>query len=162
MCSSVAHFEDLVGHFKMTANPKQEQPRQQNKPWTIDDQDLERNKAKVSKYRWKPLIHVFFFFLLNMSSPSGIQSLRQIRLNEVLQDYSRDAALIVVWVSPTGTKLSKQWTAAITRLTSQTERNYFVWLLIEPCRWEEEECVPAHCTWHGSTSCPGIWGLRSC
>lgn len=28
----------------------------------------------------------------------GIQSLRQIRLNEVLQDYSREAALIVVWV----------------------------------------------------------------
>lgn len=28
----------------------------------------------------------------------GIQSLRQIRLSEVLQDYSRDAALIVMWV----------------------------------------------------------------
>lgn len=48
MCSSVDHFEDMVGHFKMTTNPKQEQPRQQSKPWTIDDEDLERNKAKVS------------------------------------------------------------------------------------------------------------------
>ncbi|XP_075898654.1 solute carrier family 12 member 3 [Nelusetta ayraudi] len=66
---NVDRFEDMVGHFKMTTNPKQEQPRQQSKPWTLDNEDLERNKAK---------------------------SLRQIRLNEVLQDYSRDAALIVV------------------------------------------------------------------
>uniref|UniRef100_A0A671TV20 Solute carrier family 12 member 3 n=1 Tax=Sparus aurata TaxID=8175 RepID=A0A671TV20_SPAAU len=42
---------------------------QQEEPWMITDQDLERNKAK---------------------------SLRQIRLNEVLQDYSREAALIVI------------------------------------------------------------------
>lgn len=51
MCSSVVHFEEVAGHFKMTANPKQEQPRQQSNPWTIDDQDLERNKAKVNKDR---------------------------------------------------------------------------------------------------------------
>lgn len=50
--SSVNQFEDMVAHFKLNTNPKQdsesELPRQQSQPWMITDQDLERNKAKVS------------------------------------------------------------------------------------------------------------------
>uniref|UniRef100_A0A8D0AWI3 Solute carrier family 12 member 3 n=1 Tax=Sander lucioperca TaxID=283035 RepID=A0A8D0AWI3_SANLU len=69
----VRHFENTVGRFRLDTSPKQdsdsEPPRQQEEPWMITDQDLERNQAK---------------------------SLRQIRLNEVLQDYSRDAALIII------------------------------------------------------------------
>ncbi|TDH09232.1 hypothetical protein EPR50_G00084650 [Perca flavescens] len=70
---NVRHFENIVGRFRLDTSPKQdsdsEPPRQQEEPWMITDQDLERNQAK---------------------------SLRQIRLNEVLQDYSRDAALIII------------------------------------------------------------------
>ncbi|XP_022601917.1 solute carrier family 12 member 3 [Seriola dumerili] len=70
---NVHQFENMVSRFRLDTNPKQDSdsgpPRQQEEPWMITDQDLERNKAK---------------------------SLRQIRLNEVLQDYSREAALIVV------------------------------------------------------------------
>uniref|UniRef100_A0A3B4ZFW3 Solute carrier family 12 member 3 n=1 Tax=Stegastes partitus TaxID=144197 RepID=A0A3B4ZFW3_9TELE len=71
--ANVNQFEELIGPFRLDSNPKQEpdsgQPRQQEEPWRIREQDVDRNKAK---------------------------SLRQIRLNEVLQDYSRDAALIVI------------------------------------------------------------------
>uniref|UniRef100_A0A671TUH6 Solute carrier family 12 member 3 n=1 Tax=Sparus aurata TaxID=8175 RepID=A0A671TUH6_SPAAU len=65
------YFEKMVSHLRLDTNPKQDSgsTRQQEEPWMITDQDLERNKAK---------------------------SLRQIRLNEVLQDYSREAALIVI------------------------------------------------------------------
>ncbi|KAL7402151.1 hypothetical protein ABVT39_010531 [Epinephelus coioides] len=70
---SIHQFENMVGRFKLDTNPKQHCDsgplRQQEEPWIITDQDLERNKTK---------------------------SLRQIRLNEVLQDYSREAALIVI------------------------------------------------------------------
>ncbi|XP_014908787.1 solute carrier family 12 member 3 [Poecilia latipinna] len=70
---NVHHFENMIGRFRVDSNPKQDSdsdpPRQQEKPWMITNQDLERNMAK---------------------------SLRQIRLNEVLLDYSRDAALIVI------------------------------------------------------------------
>ncbi|XP_041795788.1 solute carrier family 12 member 3 [Chelmon rostratus] len=70
---SVQQFENMVRHFRLDTNPKQDSAsgpsRQQDEPWMITDQDLERNRAK---------------------------SLRQIRLNEVLQDYSREAALIVI------------------------------------------------------------------
>uniref|UniRef100_A0A7N6AZX5 Solute carrier family 12 member 3 n=1 Tax=Anabas testudineus TaxID=64144 RepID=A0A7N6AZX5_ANATE len=59
--------------MKQDTIPKQDADsgpsRQQEEPWMITEQDLEKNKAK---------------------------SLRQIRLNEVLQDYSREAALIVI------------------------------------------------------------------
>ncbi|MEQ2248894.1 hypothetical protein ILYODFUR_023779, partial [Ilyodon furcidens] len=70
---NVHHFESLIRRFKQDPNPKQDSGShpagQQEAPWMITHQDLERNMAK---------------------------SLRQIRLNEVLQDYSRDAALIVI------------------------------------------------------------------
>lgn len=44
-------------------------------------------------FRRKNNQNVFLFVFFGV-----IQSLRQIRLNEVLQEYSRDAALIVMWV----------------------------------------------------------------
>ncbi|XP_054475545.1 solute carrier family 12 member 3 [Anoplopoma fimbria] len=70
---SVHQFENMLGCYRLDTNPKQDSdsgpPRQQEEPWMITDQDLERNKAK---------------------------SLRQIRLNEVLQDYSGEAALIII------------------------------------------------------------------
>ncbi|XP_035520502.1 solute carrier family 12 member 3 [Morone saxatilis] len=70
---NVHQFENMVGRFRLDTNPKQdsdsEPSTQQQEPWMITEQDLERNKAK---------------------------SLRQIRLNEVLQDYSREAALIII------------------------------------------------------------------
>lgn len=70
---NVQQFENMVAQYRMNTNPKQDSEcgttRAVNGPWMITDQDWERNKAK---------------------------SLHQIRLNEVLQDYSRDAALILV------------------------------------------------------------------
>ncbi|XP_041651193.1 solute carrier family 12 member 3 [Cheilinus undulatus] len=70
---NVHQFENMVGCFRLESNPKQDPdsgtPRHQEEPWMITDQDMERNKAK---------------------------SLHQIHLNEVLQDYSREAALIVI------------------------------------------------------------------
>uniref|UniRef100_A0A3P9IFR8 Solute carrier family 12 member 3 n=1 Tax=Oryzias latipes TaxID=8090 RepID=A0A3P9IFR8_ORYLA len=70
---NVHQFEDMIRSFRLDSNPKQECDsgllRKQDAPWMISDQDLEKNMAK---------------------------SLRQIRLNEVLLDYSRDAALIIL------------------------------------------------------------------
>ncbi|KAM7002607.1 LOW QUALITY PROTEIN: solute carrier family 12 member 3 [Tautogolabrus adspersus] len=70
---NVHQFENMLARFRLDKNLKQDSdsgtPRLQEEPWMITDQDVEKNKAK---------------------------SLRQIRLNEVLQDYSREAALIVI------------------------------------------------------------------
>nr|XP_020470348.1 solute carrier family 12 member 3 [Monopterus albus] len=70
---NVHQFENMVGRFRLNTNPKQDtdsgMPGQQQEPWVITEHDLEKNKAK---------------------------SLRQIRLNEVLHDFSREAALIVI------------------------------------------------------------------
>ncbi|KAK5868061.1 hypothetical protein PBY51_012506 [Eleginops maclovinus] len=76
---NVHQFENMVGRFKINTNPKEDSDGDlpgQEEPWMITEQDLERNWAK---------------------------SLRQIRLNEVLQDYSREAALIVITM-PVGRK----------------------------------------------------------
>uniref|UniRef100_A0A8D3BW62 Solute carrier family 12 member 3 n=1 Tax=Scophthalmus maximus TaxID=52904 RepID=A0A8D3BW62_SCOMX len=71
--ANVHQFEDMVSRFRLDTNPKQDSdcgpPGQREGPWMISEEDVERNKAK---------------------------SLRQIRLNEVLQDYSREAALIII------------------------------------------------------------------
>uniref|UniRef100_A0A8C5ECT1 Solute carrier family 12 member 3 n=1 Tax=Gouania willdenowi TaxID=441366 RepID=A0A8C5ECT1_GOUWI len=69
---NVHQFEDMISCFRLDSAPKgsnSEQPGKQEQPWMITDEDLERNKAK---------------------------SLRQIGLNKVLQEYSREAALIVI------------------------------------------------------------------
>ncbi|XP_077423297.1 solute carrier family 12 member 3 isoform X2 [Vanacampus margaritifer] len=70
---NIHHFENMVSSFKLDTNMKNESDsgssRVREEPWLITEQDLERNRAK---------------------------SFRQIRLNEILQDYSREAALIVI------------------------------------------------------------------
>ncbi|CAL9697055.1 unnamed protein product [Knipowitschia caucasica] len=70
---NVKLFETMVAAYRKDLNPKQDYAcgasRVCDGPWTISEQDWERNKAKT---------------------------LRQIRLNEVLQDYSREAALILI------------------------------------------------------------------
>ncbi|XP_019733806.1 solute carrier family 12 member 3 isoform X1 [Hippocampus comes] len=70
---NIHQFEKMMSSFKLDTNPKTESDsgssRAQEEPWWITDQDLERNRAK---------------------------SFRQIRLNEILQDYSREATLIVI------------------------------------------------------------------
>ncbi|KAM8893191.1 solute carrier family 12 member 3 [Spinachia spinachia] len=77
---SVHQFETMLDRFRLDTNPKQDcdsgTASQLDEPWRITEQDLERNRAK---------------------------SLRQIRLNEVVKDYSRDAALIVITM-PVGMK----------------------------------------------------------
>ncbi|XP_065812564.1 solute carrier family 12 member 3-like [Labrus bergylta] len=75
---NVHQFENMLARFRLDKNLKLGSdtgtPGLQEEPWMITDQDVEKNKAK---------------------------SLRQIRLNEVLQDYSREAALIVI-IMPVG------------------------------------------------------------
>ncbi|KAM9377413.1 solute carrier family 12 member 3 [Pholidichthys leucotaenia] len=70
---NVHQFEEMVGPFRLKLKPKLDSnsgpAKQHEEPWRITDQDLERNKAK---------------------------SLRQIHLNKVLQDNSREAALILI------------------------------------------------------------------
>ncbi|XP_054632512.1 solute carrier family 12 member 3 [Dunckerocampus dactyliophorus] len=70
---NVHQFEKMLSSFKQDPNPKSEchsaPSRAQEEPWGITDQDLERNRAKTS---------------------------RQLRVNEIVQDYSREAALVVI------------------------------------------------------------------
>ncbi|XP_072551839.1 solute carrier family 12 member 3 isoform X2 [Salminus brasiliensis] len=68
----VKKFEDLLGPYRVHAIQKNgERGAQMSSecPWTVSDEEFEKNLPK---------------------------SFRQIRLNEVLKDYSRDAALIIV------------------------------------------------------------------
>nr|XP_057942768.1 solute carrier family 12 member 3 isoform X2 [Doryrhamphus excisus] len=66
-------FENMLSSFRQDPNPKQECPSDpsttQEEPWGITDEDLERNSVKTS---------------------------RQLRVNELVQDYSREAALVVI------------------------------------------------------------------
>ncbi|XP_053478961.1 solute carrier family 12 member 3 isoform X1 [Ictalurus furcatus] len=68
----VKKFEDLLAPYRAHTLQKNEEgvgQRTHDCPWIVSDEEIEKNTAK---------------------------SFRQIRLNEVLQDYSRDAALIIV------------------------------------------------------------------
>ncbi|XP_044125925.1 solute carrier family 12 member 3 [Bufo gargarizans] len=68
----VKRFEDLIAPYMLNDGFKEEvlvNEMRRDCPWKISDEEIKRNRAK---------------------------SLRQIRLNEILQDYSRDAALVVV------------------------------------------------------------------
>ncbi|CAN2389517.1 sodium:chloride symporter activity [Pristimantis euphronides] len=68
----VKRFEDLIAPYMLNDGFKEEllvNEMRRDCPWKISDEEIKRNRAK---------------------------SLRQIRLNEILLDYSRDAALIVV------------------------------------------------------------------
>ncbi|XP_073515215.1 solute carrier family 12 member 3 isoform X1 [Phyllobates terribilis] len=68
----VKRFEDLIAPYMLNDGFKEEflvNEMRRDCPWKISDEEIKKNRAK---------------------------SLRQVRLNEVLLDYSRDAALIVV------------------------------------------------------------------
>ncbi|KAG8437675.1 hypothetical protein GDO86_008400 [Hymenochirus boettgeri] len=68
----IKRFEDLIAPYMLNDGFKDEHivnEMRRDCPWKISDEEIKRNRAK---------------------------SLRQIRLNEVLLDYSRDAALIVI------------------------------------------------------------------
>ncbi|KAJ7312146.1 hypothetical protein JRQ81_006490 [Phrynocephalus forsythii] len=75
----VKRFDDLVAPFRLNDGFKDEavvNEMRQGCPWKISDEEIAKNKAK---------------------------SLRQVRMNEILIDYSRDAALIFITL-PIGRK----------------------------------------------------------
>ncbi|NXR06255.1 S12A3 protein, partial [Semnornis frantzii] len=76
---SIRRFEELIAPFRLNDGFKDEatvNELRQDCPWKISDEELDKNRAK---------------------------SLRQVRLNEILLDYSRDAALIAITL-PIGRK----------------------------------------------------------
>ncbi|NWS62965.1 S12A3 protein, partial [Chunga burmeisteri] len=76
---SIKRFDDLIAPFRLNDGFKDEvtvNEMRQGCPWKISDEEVDKNRAK---------------------------SLRQVRLNEILLDYSRDAALIAITL-PIGRK----------------------------------------------------------
>ncbi|XP_017528475.3 solute carrier family 12 member 3 isoform X3 [Manis javanica] len=72
-------FEDMIAPFRLNDGFKDEATvteMRQDCPWKISDEEINKNRVK---------------------------SLRQVRLNEILLDYSRDAALVVITL-PVGRK----------------------------------------------------------
>ncbi|KAM6118042.1 LOW QUALITY PROTEIN: solute carrier family 12 member 3 [Pterocles gutturalis] len=68
----IKRFDDLIAPFRLNDGFKEEatvNEMRQGCPWKISDEEVNKNRAK---------------------------SLRQVRLNEILLDYSRDAALITI------------------------------------------------------------------
>ncbi|NXA85536.1 S12A3 protein, partial [Melanocharis versteri] len=79
LCCSIKRFEELIAPFRLNDGFKDEatvNEMRQGCPWKISDEEVDKNRAK---------------------------SLRQVRLNEILLDYSRDAALIAI-TPPIGRK----------------------------------------------------------
>ncbi|XP_054696711.1 solute carrier family 12 member 3 isoform X5 [Grus americana] len=75
----VKRFDDLIAPFRLNDGFKDEatvNEMRQGCPWKISDEEIDKNRAK---------------------------SLRQVRLNEILLDYSRDAALVAITL-PIGRK----------------------------------------------------------
>ncbi|XP_067408189.1 solute carrier family 12 member 3 isoform X1 [Emydura macquarii macquarii] len=75
----IKRFDDLIAPFRLNDGFKDEavvNEMRRDCPWKISDEEVNKNKAK---------------------------SLRQVRLNEILLDYSRDAALIAITL-PIGRK----------------------------------------------------------
>ncbi|XP_066183885.1 solute carrier family 12 member 3 isoform X3 [Sylvia atricapilla] len=75
----IKRFDDLIAPFRLNDGFKDEatvNEMRQSCPWKISDEEVDKNRAK---------------------------SLRQVRLNEILLDYSRDAALIAI-TPPIGRK----------------------------------------------------------
>ncbi|GAB0195674.1 solute carrier family 12 member 3 [Grus japonensis] len=69
---AVKRFDDLIAPFRLNDGFKDEatvNEMRQGCPWKISDEEIDKNRAK---------------------------SLRQVRLNEILLDYSRDAALVAM------------------------------------------------------------------
>ncbi|OWK54076.1 Solute carrier family 12 member 3 [Lonchura striata] len=72
LCCSIKRFDELIAPFRLNDGFKDEatvNEMRQGCPWKISDEEVDKNRAK---------------------------SLRQVRLNEILLDYSRDAALIAM------------------------------------------------------------------
>uniref|UniRef100_K7FYR9 SLC12A transporter C-terminal domain-containing protein n=1 Tax=Pelodiscus sinensis TaxID=13735 RepID=K7FYR9_PELSI len=68
----IKRFDELIAPFRLNDGLKDEavvNEMRRDCPWKISDEEVNKNKAK---------------------------SLRQVRLNEILLDYSRDAALIAM------------------------------------------------------------------
>ncbi|NXJ18772.1 S12A3 protein, partial [Dicrurus megarhynchus] len=79
LCCSIKRFDELIAPFRLNDGFKDEatvNEMRQGCPWKISDEEVDKNRAK---------------------------SLRQVRLNEILLDYSRDAALIAITL-PIGRK----------------------------------------------------------
>ncbi|XP_065517394.1 solute carrier family 12 member 3 isoform X3 [Lathamus discolor] len=75
----IKRFDDLIAPFRLNDGFKDEaivNEMRQDCPWKISDEEVDKNRVK---------------------------SLRQVRLNEILLDYSRDAALIAI-TPPVGRK----------------------------------------------------------
>ncbi|XP_010582625.1 PREDICTED: solute carrier family 12 member 3 isoform X1 [Haliaeetus leucocephalus] len=75
----IKRFDDLIAPFRLNDGFKDEatvNEMRQDCPWKISDEEVDKNRAKT---------------------------LRQVRLNEILLDYSRDAALIAITL-PIGRK----------------------------------------------------------
>ncbi|XP_075017092.1 solute carrier family 12 member 3 [Calonectris borealis] len=75
----IKRFDDLIAPFRLNDGFKEEatvNEMRQGCPWKISDEEVDKNRAKT---------------------------LRQVRLNEILLDYSRDAALIAITL-PIGRK----------------------------------------------------------
>ncbi|KAF2978873.1 hypothetical protein EK904_006123, partial [Melospiza melodia maxima] len=76
---AIKRFDELIAPFRLNDGFKDEatvNEMRQGCPWKISDEEVDKNRAK---------------------------SLRQVRLNEILRDYSRDAALIAI-TPPIGRK----------------------------------------------------------
>lgn len=76
---STKRFEDMIAPFRLNDGFKDEATvaeMRRDYPWKISDEEINKNRIK---------------------------SLRQVRLNEILLDYSRDAALIILTL-PIGRK----------------------------------------------------------
>uniref|UniRef100_A0A4W4HG83 Solute carrier family 12 member 3 n=1 Tax=Electrophorus electricus TaxID=8005 RepID=A0A4W4HG83_ELEEL len=87
----VKKFEDLIGPYRIQAIQKNGERAglpSRDSPWMVSDEDIEKNMAKHT-HTQSGILN-----LCELRQPNS--SFRQIRLNEVLQDYSRDAALIIV------------------------------------------------------------------
>ncbi|KAJ0069229.1 hypothetical protein NL108_003157, partial [Boleophthalmus pectinirostris] len=95
---NVQLFENMVAPYRKDQSPKQDLGCTPTKvcdgPWMITEQDWERNKAKVKDPTQAFNLTTFCSQLKLLLCL--IQTLRQIRLNEILLDYSREAALILV------------------------------------------------------------------
>lgn len=115
------------------------------------------NMFKPSQNISSFLAHPILVWTFCLFFSCGIQSLRQIRLNEVLLDYSREAALIITWV--VFLLLFNKWWKVLSlqvlwsfHLRMFQAHCYWVKIscllcfLTAPCQWGGEECVPARST----------------
>lgn len=65
----------MLNNFRINPNPKQDAetapPRLQEEPWLISDQDLERNKSKVSYWGEKKILDERYLTVLCECRPKS-------------------------------------------------------------------------------------------